>query len=140
MMGAGVNVFAVWNYVIAKANRGTLELNPPLLAFILGGEVKEVEEAIKFLCSEDPRSRSSEEGGRRLVKEGQFQYRVVNWGKYHGIRTKEDQREYNRRKQAEYREQKRLRKSRPLSGEAAAVKAFESGDEGEFDRLSEPRP
>lgn len=137
MVGAGVHVFAVWNYAIAKTRRGTVELNPVLLAFVLGAEERLVEEAIKFLCSEDPKSRNSAEGGRRLVREGQFQYRVVNWFTYDAIRSSEDLKRYNREKQAEYRKRKHLKRGTPLSGEQAAIKALNRGDPGEFDRISE---
>ena len=103
MIGTGLNVYGVWNYVIAKTRRGVIELNPKLLAFILGGDQAEIESAIEFLCSPDTKSRSKEEEGRRLVKEGEYQYRVVNWKLYDGIKSESDRREYNRVKQAEYR-------------------------------------
>lgn len=103
MIGSGLNVFAVWNYVIAKTRRGVIELNPELLAFILGCDAKEIQSAITFLCSPDKRSRSKDHGGRRLIQEGEYQYRVVNWKMYDGIKSEADRREYNRRKQAEYR-------------------------------------
>lgn len=108
MVGAGINVFAVWTYIITKARRGVIEINPKLLAFTLGGSESEVEAALEFLQQPDPDSRSKEEDGRRLVKEGQFQYRVVNYLKYQELRTEVDRREYNRVKQQEYRERKKL--------------------------------
>jgi len=134
MVGAGVHVFAVWNYVIAKTRRGFVELNPVLLAFILGTNEAVVETAIQFLCAEDPKSRNATEGGRRLVREGQFQYRVVNWISYDGIRSSEDLKRYNREKKR----QSRLRRSLPLPGESAAVRAWERGDILEAERLAEP--
>ncbi len=109
MVGAGMHVFAVWNYVITKGRHGFIEVNPKLLAFTLGGTEKEVEQALTFLCSPDPNSRSKLENGKRLVKEGQYQYRVVNWEHYDKIRNEKDRREYNRMKQAEYREAKRIK-------------------------------
>lgn len=103
MIGAGVAVFAVWNYCIAKNRSGVVELNPALLAFILGATPKEIEKAIEKLSSPDAKSRSKELGGRRIVKEGEYQYRMVNWARYDSMRSAEDYREYNRRKQAEWR-------------------------------------
>ena len=103
MVGAGLNVFAVWNYIITKTHFGVIELNPKLLNAILGGTVEEIVAAIEFLGAPDPESRSKAEDGRRIVKEGQFQYRVVNWEEYQAIRNADELREYNRRKQAEYR-------------------------------------
>lgn len=109
MVGAGINVFAVWNYIIVKARNGSVEINPKLLAFTLAGDhskVGEIEAALEYLQKPDPESRSPLEGGRRIIKEGQFQYRLVNWQYYQQIKNAEDWREYNRNKQAEYRARK----------------------------------
>lgn len=103
MVGAGIEVFAVWNYAIAKAFRGIVELNPKLVAMVLGGSASDVQKALDFLTGPDKESRSREADGARLVKEGQFQYRVVNWDHYQRIRNEDERREYNRRAQAEYR-------------------------------------
>lgn len=107
MVGAGLNVFAVWNYIITRAHFGVVELNPKLLHAILGGELGEVVAAIEYLSGPDPESRSEKEGGRRIVKEGQFQYRVVNWEEYQKMKDGAALREYNRRKQSEYRARKK---------------------------------
>lgn len=136
MVGAGLNVFAVWNYIIAKNRNGAIEINPKLLAFTLGGKDKEAElqvmDALTYLCQPDPNSRSKLEGGRRLVKEGQYQYRLVNWEYYNRLRNEADRREYNRRKQAEY----RAKKSRPLAGEVAAVRHLEQGNVERFEEIA----
>ena len=124
LVGAGMNVFAVWNYIITKSRAGCVEINPKLLAFTLGGKEEEVESALKFLQRPDPISRSKAEDGRRIIKEGQFQYRVVNWEFYQRIKNEDDRREYNRRKQAEY----RARNHHPIRGEARAVKLENNGD------------
>ena len=117
MVGAGLNVFAVWNYIITKTHFGVIELNPKLLKAILGGDLEEIESAIHFLSQPDVESRSKEEEGRRIVREGQFQYRVVNWQEYQRIKNEDDLREYNRVKQAERRARIRSRKDKPLPGE-----------------------
>ena len=133
MVGAGFAEFAVWDYCISKNRSGVIELNPRLLAFILAGPGKEAEErvekAIEFLCRADPESRSKESEGRRLIKEGTYQYRMVNWAAYEGIKSIEDLREYNRRKQAEYRARK---KGKPLRGEAEFVRGTGNGTLDEF--------
>jgi hypothetical protein len=114
MVGAGINVFAVWNYIITKARRGVVEVNPKLLAFTLGGNPDEVLDALAFLQKEDPDSRSKAEGGRRIIKEGEFQYRLVNWEYYDKIKNEDDRREYNRLKQAEYRSRKPGKNHNPM--------------------------
>jgi len=144
MYGAGVNVFAVWGYVIAKARSGMVELNPKRLADTLGGKVEEIEGAIEFLCRKDPHSRFKEHDGRRLLKEGEFQYFVPSHEYYRKIQNEEHRREYNRGKQAEYREKKKLKLnglpvSEPLTGEGVAVRAMEAGNEGLADSLAAER-
>jgi hypothetical protein len=140
MVGAGINVFAVWNYCIAKNRFGVIELNPRLLAFILGGKQSEVEAAIEFLCKPDKESRSDEDQGCRLIREGEFQYRMVNWGKYDAMKQENDRREYNRVAQRKHREANRMKKMRPggpLPGEMPFVRKFEAGI---VDRNGEPIP
>lgn len=107
MYGAGIAVFAVWGYVIAHVRKGSVELNPKKLSDTLGGEMKDIEKAIEFLMKPDPESRHKDFEGRRLLREGQFQYRVPSWESYQGIRNEDDRREYNKMKQREYRARKR---------------------------------
>jgi hypothetical protein len=140
MVGAGFHVYAVWDYCITKNRSGVVELNPKLLAFVLDGgrdgSEQQVEAAIEYLTKPDPKSRSPEKDGRRLVKEGQFQYRMVNWADYEGVKSIADLREYNRRKQAEYRERKRLKNGKALPGEVQYVAALASGSPQEaLDRI-----
>ena len=137
MMGAGFNVFAVWDYVITNTHFGVIELNPKLVAFTLAGTrpgaVKEVEEAIGYLCRVDPESRSKAEAGRKMVKEGEYQYRVVNWDYYQGLRDAAAQRKYNREAK---RRERASKKDKPLPGEAAAVAAMERGDQNGADAIT----
>jgi hypothetical protein len=140
MIGAGMNVFAVWNYIITKGRAGAIEINPKLLAFTLGGREEDVVAALEFLQKPDPQSRSKEEGGRRIIKDGQFQYRIVNWEHYQRIKNAEDKREYNRVKQAEYRAKKVVgvgwASGKYKAQERRAVKAYENGDDAGFDRIA----
>lgn len=103
MFGAGANVFAVWGYVIANTVDGRIELNPKLIASILGTPEAAVIQAITELCEPDPLSRNKSAEGRRLQREGQFQYRVTSHEVYRSIRNEEDRRQYNRVKQQESR-------------------------------------
>ncbi len=130
MVGAGLNVFAVWNYIVTNTHFGVIELNPKLLKAILGGEIEEIQAALDFLGKPDPESRSKIEEGRRIVKEGQFQYRVVNWQEYQTMKNADDLREYNRVKQAEYRARVKQMKMRgrkgPQAGENGFVRTIEN--------------
>lgn len=107
MFGAGADVFAVWAYVIANVNNSTVELNPNLIAAIIGITPAQVDMAIDFLCSPDPRSRNSEKEGCRLIKQAQFQYYVVSYEHYKAIRSEDERREYNRLKMRESRQRNR---------------------------------
>lgn len=94
-------MFAVWGYVIANmrpdvAVGAQVEINPKLLAFTLGEDPLVVEGVIKKLCEPDLQSTSKAEEGRRLVKIGEFSYRVVNGAKYMAIKNEEERRDYFR--------------------------------------------
>ena len=128
MVGSGAVVFAVMGYVIANQrphkDEFQVELNPTLLAFILGEPEDDVMVAIERLCSPDSKSRTKTEEGRRLVKVGEFDYRVVNGVKYAKIRCEEERREANRARQERHRK-KVPKRGLPLPGETAAVRRFE---------------
>src|SRR3990167_8550414 len=108
LCGSGPTVFAVWSYVIAHAVDSTVELNPRLLSGILGTDVKSVADAIDFLGRPDPESRNSDHAGRRLIRDGQYQYRVVSHAIYRAMKSNEVRRAYNRDKQRESRERRQL--------------------------------
>ena len=104
MVGKGAVVFAVWGYAIAHTNQDSLvEINPVLIAAMIGCQTTDVDAALDFLCAEDPRSRSKNDGGKRLVKEGEFLYRTVNYLDYNAIKNEPARREYNRIKKRESR-------------------------------------
>lgn len=108
MVGSGTHVFALMGYVIAHQRPdpkvgGQVRLNPVLLATIFGETEQRIQQAVDFLCSPDPNSTTPDEGGRRLIKIGQFDYRVVNAAKYLAIRNEEERREANRVRQANHR-------------------------------------
>jgi hypothetical protein len=107
MFGAGLNVFAVWNWIIANADaKGFVEINAKLLAAMLGGSVEDVQSAINYLSEPDLSSRNPADEGRRIVRESQFMYRIVSYGQYRNIRDMETKREYDRN----YRRSERARK------------------------------
>jgi hypothetical protein len=119
MYGAGVAVFAVWGYVISHARGGVVELNPKKLADTLGGEVGEIVAAIKKLESPDPGSRHKDEDGKRLIKEGEYQYRVPSWDYYQKLRDAADLREYNREAKRRQREADRKAREQEIADKGA---------------------
>lgn len=135
MYGAGVAVFAVWGYVISHTRRARVELNPKHLADTLGGTVEEIEEAIEFLMQPDPKSRNKMHEGRKLVKEGEFQYFLPSWDNYQRIRNADDRREYNRQKKREERARKKLAGKAGI-GEATLAKLEKAGaTQAELDKV-----
>lgn len=108
MVGAGLNVFATWAYVIANAKPpGTIELNPRIMATIFGCSQEEVKAAIDYLCSPDESSRTPDFDGRRLIPEGSFLYSVPTWAKYNQLRNEVERRAANREAQRRWREKHR---------------------------------
>lgn len=97
MVGAGPMVFALMPYAVTHCNAdGLVEINPRLVSALIGAPVEDVEQALQYLMSPDPDSRSDAEEGRRLVKEGPFLYRLVNHAKYRNLQNAEDQRTHTR--------------------------------------------
>lgn len=97
LCGAGPTVFAVWGYVIANNELpGVVELNPTYVAAAIGTTEAEIQKAIDFLCSPDPKSRNPDEEGRRLVYLRAHAYRIVSFDTYHKMRDAEARQEYMR--------------------------------------------
>ena len=143
MVGAGAIKFALMSYVIANFRIGrdgvaTVELNPVLLACILGESVKDVEAAIEWACSPDPKTHTPGEEGRRLVRQGEYIYRVVNGPKYRAIRNEDIRREQNKDAQARFRAKRSGGKSSKTyeAGERRYVAAVEAGNETLADAIA----
>jgi hypothetical protein len=96
MYGAGIDVFAVWGWVISHTVKSRVEVNLKRVADELGAKEEEIEAAISKLCSPDPNSRNKEHDGRRMVKEGVYQYFIPSHDIYHSIKNEDDRREQNR--------------------------------------------
>jgi hypothetical protein len=135
MMGAGAPVFAVWTYVLANCNRkGEVELNPKLMAVLLGMQEQEVADVIEQLCSPDPASRTPDHEGRRLLKQGRYSYFAPNYAKYREIRCEEERREALRLYQRAHREKKKATAvdvndvsiGQTMSGESSNAEALDA--------------
>lgn len=154
MRGAGLGPFALMPYVVSNMKpvpvgetiEMRLEINPELLAFVLGTKVGVIEKAIEWACAPDPKSRTKLEGGRRLVKIGEFEYRVVNGWAYTQKKAIERRREQLRKAQAKHRSKKKAAKevSNPpgtqlTESEKLQQKAKENDDHHTEQRLHEMR-
>ena len=103
MMGVGAHKQSVWVYALAHTRKGSVELNPDLIAKQIGMSIAQATKAIEYLCSPDPESRSKEEDGKRLLKTGQYLYEVVNWNHYRSLHSEDERREYERIRKRNYR-------------------------------------
>lgn len=141
MMGAGAVVFAVWGYVIShmephREMGAHVEINPKLLAVLIGEREQSIREALGVLMGTDKESRSKDEEGRRLVKVGEYGYRVVNGAKYLAIRNEEERRAGNAERQRKFREKQRAKGGRKgggvgFKGETAYLRNVEGGGDGQ---------
>lgn len=111
MFGNSTEVFAVWGYVIAhmRVTEGVahVELNPDLMAGIFATTADVIMGAIEFLEKPDPKSRSSDDDGSRLVLEserhgGPMRFRVVNGYKYRYTKDEEERKRKAAKRQAKY--------------------------------------
>ncbi len=138
MFGAGPDVFAVWGYVIANTVDSSVELNPQLLAAVLGTNPDAVVAAIDVLCRPDNASRSIAEDGRRIIAEGGFQYRVVNHAHYRALRNEEERRAYNREAKNRERAKKSNAVKRNVNDMSAVSAQAEAEAEAETDTKAKP--
>ena len=97
MYGSGPINFAVLTYAVASCNKfGRVDINPQMLGHTLGCSADEITKALDYLGRTDDDSRSKELGGVRLLREGQFQFLVVNYEFYQQLLKAGNKAEYDR--------------------------------------------
>lgn len=105
----------VWITMLAMSDRnGELFASVPGLAKRAGVTLSQCEAAIACLSSPDPYSRTKAHEGRR-IKEIDGGWALLNHAKYRALLSAEERKEYNRRKQAEYRSQKAVNECQKMS-------------------------
>jgi hypothetical protein len=98
MAGSGSDVFAVWSYILANADKeGCLELNPKIIGAAIGMDENNVRAVIEKLQQPDPNSRSKKEDGRRIVRTGEFLYEIVNHKEYREMQNVQHRNDYMRK-------------------------------------------
>jgi hypothetical protein len=96
----------VWITMLAMVDRsGEVHASVPGLAKRAGVTIEQCEFALQCLRSPDQYSRTQDHEGRR-IKDIDGGWELLNHGKYRALLSAEERREYNRRKQAEYRMQR----------------------------------
>ena len=118
----------VWITMLAMRNRDhVVEASLPGLAHRARVSLEACEKAVKKFLSPDRFSRSQENEGRRIraVNGG---WLILNGEKYRQKMNLEERREYQRKKQAEYRA---LKSGKPLAGEQTYLKTGQTPHEYE---------
>ena len=113
----------VWITLLAMSDRnGDVHASIPGLAKRAGVTLEECESALQCLSSPDKYSRTKDHEGRRIrAMDGGFT--LLNHGKYRALLSAEERKEYNRKKQAEYRASKSLSKNVNDSQSLSAMSA-----------------
>ncbi len=97
MCGKGAVVFAVWAYIIANTKQDHMvEVNPRIVAALLGCTEEDVVAAMKLHCSPDKASRSKDHRGCRLIKKGAYLYFVTGHERFRDCKNETARREYMR--------------------------------------------
>lgn len=98
----------VWITMLAMADRnGEVQASVPGLAHRAVVSLDECKKALECFMSPDPYSRTEDHEGRRIAEiEGGWV--LLNHSKYRKLMSVEERREYNRKKQAEYRAKKKM--------------------------------
>lgn len=122
----------VWITMLSMKNeRHIVEASLPGLADLARVTLDECEKAIKKLSAPDKYSRSQAHEGRR-IKKYEGGWLILNGEHYRQKMSAEDRREYQRKKQAEYRA-----KSNPLKGEISYLKTLEREGRERADEMME---
>jgi hypothetical protein len=126
----------VWITMLAMVDRdGIVRASVPGLADRAKVGIEECKAALIKFKQPDEYSRSKEYDGRRIV-DADGGWLLLNHAKYRAQLSAEERRDYQRVKQAQYRQRKKINAGTPLPGEAAYVKAEARGDVAECDRLA----
>ena len=98
----------VWITLLAMADKdGIAEGSVPGLADLARVSIEDCETALEALTSPDHYSRTSEHEGRRVEIVDGVGWRLLNHAKYRMKMSEDERREYNRKKQAEWRSNQR---------------------------------
>jgi hypothetical protein len=89
------------------ADKGIVDVTKEAFSRRTNIPISVVTKAIAYLEQPDPRSRDSEEEGRRIVRLDEHRdwgWRIVNWQKYDSIRTQQDRRAWKADEMRRYRQ------------------------------------
>lgn len=124
----------VFVYMLAHANEdGEVDIIVSKIADDTGLSEEDVSKAVATLEAPDPRSRSANDEGRRLLplyEHGAWGWRIANYEFYRSIRNAEERRRQNREAQARYKAKQRAMSTAKLgSAESAQVEVEVEAEE-----------
>ena len=96
--------------IILSDADGVVDITPRALSRRTGIPIDYIEAGIKILESPDVYSRSPDDGGKRIVRlddHRDWGWRIVNHNAYRNMKDHEGRKEYKRRKQRQYDEEKK---------------------------------
>lgn len=127
----------VWITMLAMANRyGIVEVSLPGLADFCRISLKETQKAISILSAPDTFSRTKDNQGRR-IQETDGGWLILNHAKYREKMSVDERREYNRVKQAEFRERKQ-KSNMSMTPDASLAESAHTEAQEEEDEVSQP--
>jgi hypothetical protein len=115
--------WSVFVFLLAHCDMdGVVEMTPGAIARRSCIPADEVERALEKLLAPDPNSRSSAEGGRRIVPLDSrgWGWRIVNHARYRSLRDEQERRQQNREAQARHRESAAVSHRQPPSSHTEA--------------------
>lgn len=119
---------------------GVVDMTPEAISRRTNVPLEKIQYGIAELSKADPKSRSHESGGKRLVpldSHRDWGWIIVNYAHYRALQDEESRRGYFR--DAKRRQRAKLKPSKPQKGELKYVKAFENGaSEEQLGKLADP--
>jgi hypothetical protein len=121
MYGNPDGIIAFMVMLVLSDRHGDVDMTPQAISAMTSIPLSTIEAGIEFLSRPDPRSRTPDQDGRRIVlidSHRDWGWHIVNFERYHKIRNEEERREY----QADWARKaraarKELEENRPTSTE-----------------------
>lgn len=131
--GQEPHIKVVWITMLAlKGRTGFVGGSVPGLARLAAVTTEQCREALDIFLSPDADSKNSEHEGRK-IQEVEGGWVILGHERYQKLMQEVSAKIGNAKRQRAARDRKR---GKPLPGEEAAVKAFENGNDAEFDRIA----
>lgn len=126
--------FVFEDFIILADANGIVDMTPESMSRRTNVPLEIIRKAIARLEQTDPRSRTPDHDGRRILRLDEHRdwgWQIVNHAKYRGMKSDEDRRTYMREYMADRRKQESLQKLTEANSASASVKSGYSESGGE---------